>query len=123
MPDQKIVNTPLSAHELASLDPQKLADLQAKHGLEINLRSTSAAISDVLKTVGRAGAVAEYDRGFDRTTPGYDKYYDRDKAMINPADLVSDPARVKAAMGMKLSDALKQLTPADLEALKSNTGG
>lgn len=80
---------------LSALHPDMLKELKEKHGLEIQVRSSQPGIDRLTSSipVKKAGA-AEYDRGFDRTNPGYDKYYDRDKAMINPGELVSQPAKL-----------------------------
>ena len=84
----------LSARDLQALDPAVLKDLQEQHGLEIQVRSNSTAINKILEGIGRpAGlrAVADFTRGFDRTSPGYDKYYNRDYAMRDPLEQVVLP--------------------------------
>lgn len=95
----------LNLQDLQALSPEVLAQLQKEHGLEIQVRSSSAGIDRLAQNLGGAQALrkAEYDRGFDRTSPGYDKYYDRDRAMVNPADLVTNPADLvtKAAEASK----------------------
>ncbi len=85
----------VNLQDLQALGPDALAELQKQHGLEIQLRSSAAGIDKIasnLATNAAKMAQAAFDRGFDRTTPGYDKYYDRDRAMMNPADLVTNPA-------------------------------
>lgn len=111
----------LSAQDLQALDPKVLSDLQAKHGLEIQVRSNSAAINTILTGLGRPGLTqAEFTRGFDRTSPGYDKYYNRDFKMMDPLEQVTLPAdKVNA---MSLSDALKTLSVEQLTALKKQRG-
>lgn len=84
-----------------ALNAAALDHLQGKFGHEVRVSSTRAALSEILRNIDRKGIgsltnAAEYDRGFDRTSPGYDKYYDRDRANINPADLVSNPIDVVA---------------------------
>lgn len=89
----------LDARTLTSLDPETLARLRSEFGVSVELKSTKpglAALLDNLTKGGVAGSAllpaAEYDRGFDRTSPGYDKYYDRDRSMVNPSEAVSNPS-------------------------------
>lgn len=115
----------ISGKELAALNPKALANLQDKYGLEVEIRSNSGAINDILADLGNQGLTAaakEFVRGFDRTSPGYDRYYDRDNA-LNPADLVSNPAqRLSQLSTMNLKDALQDLSLAEIEHLKGLKG-
>jgi hypothetical protein len=84
----------ISPDEFRSLTPERLTALQARYGLELRIRSSAAGVAALLgelkKEPGAISLMADYDRGFDRTSPGYDKYYDRDRAiMFRPEDLVS----------------------------------
>lgn len=114
MPDKiPDANVDLSLTEFQSLDPQVLQDLQKQHGLEVQVRSNSAAVNAILTSLGRSiGKAAEFTRGFDRTSPGYDKYYNRDFVQARPGDAVINPAT------MTLQDALKTLSPQQLIDLK-----
>ena len=73
----------VSPAEFQALNEAALAALQGKYGAIIKIRSTTASIQEILKDVDRAsfpGTIGEleYDKGFDRTNPGYDRRYDRD---------------------------------------------
>ncbi len=87
----------LDARDLSALSPEALNRLRSEFGATVELRASKPGMAALLDNLsGRisagAGAVAEYDRGFDRTNPGYDKYYDRDRALLDPAAAVSNPA-------------------------------
>lgn len=71
----------VSPEDLQALTPDALRELQQKHGLELSIRSSARGIDKILETLGREeiGNIAVFDRGFDRTSPGYDKYYNRDR--------------------------------------------
>lgn len=92
----------VSPTDLQALTPDKLKELQERFGLEVQIRSSSAGIAKILGAIGRPGdisRVAVYDRGFDRTSPGYDKYYDRDRSsvfdkVLDPPEFL-DPAELK----------------------------
>lgn len=97
MADQKGDDSSRIPASFGSLNQAAVEHLQGKYGQDIQVRSTKAVLSEILSHVDRkftldVGAVAAYDRGFDRTSPGYDKYYDRDRAALTAADLVSNPA-------------------------------
>ena len=83
-------NAAFSALNKAAID-----HLQGKYGQDVQLHSTNAALRAILSQIDRkviTGNVSAYDRGFDRTSPGYDRYYDRDRSnIVNPADLVINP--------------------------------
>lgn len=114
-----------SLSDLQSLDPALLKELQEQHGLEIQVRSNSDAINRLLQGLGRTGVsdatnAAEFTRGFDRTSPGYDKYYNRDFAVRDPLQEVTLPAeRIRS---MTLQEALRTLTPEQLATLKRQQG-
>lgn len=89
----------LDARTLSSLSPETLARLRSEFGLSVELKSTKPGLTALLDGLTKPGAVNPtlatadaYDRGFDRTSPGYDKFYDRDRAMVNPADALINPA-------------------------------
>ncbi len=89
----------VSPEELQALSPDRLKALQKKYGLELQIRSTAEGIGKLLGELGRPvdiGMVAEFTRGFDRTSGGFDRYYDRDiptmefgEEIINPAERLS----------------------------------
>ncbi|SNR67632.1 hypothetical protein [Blastococcus mobilis] len=89
----------ISPDEFQALDPAKLNELREKHGLDIEIRSTSSGVSEILNSLGRAGLAAEkgHERGFDRTDPGYSRSYDREvstleqlaQEVINPAEVIN----------------------------------
>jgi hypothetical protein len=85
---------PKAMQAFEALNETALAHLQGKYGQEVRLSTTRAALNEILRNIDRRvvgpGGIAAYDRGFDRTSPGYDKYYDRDRAM-NPADAIINP--------------------------------
>jgi len=89
----------------SSLNEAAIEHLQGKYGQDVQVTSTKAVLNEILSHIDRksvidVGAVAAYDRGFDRTNPGYDKYYDRDRAALNMGDLVTNPAALgKATRG------------------------
>lgn len=95
MSDEKQFVVDLDASDLKALTFESLQALHKKHGLEVQVRSTRAVIDEILSEVGREGLgpVAEFTRGFDRTSPGFDRYYNRDiptltklgDELINPA--------------------------------------
>jgi hypothetical protein len=87
----------------SSLNEAAIEHLQGKYGQDVQVQSTKAVLSQILshidrRTVVDIGAVAAYDRGFDRTSPGYDKYYDRDRAS-SIEDLVTNPQVSKLVRG------------------------
>jgi hypothetical protein len=68
-----------------TLNRAALDHLQGKYGHEVRVKTTRAALNEILnnidrKNLGEVATPAEYDKGFDRTSPGYDKTYDRDRA-------------------------------------------
>lgn len=86
----------IDSRTLAALAPETLDKLRSEFGASVQLRASKqgmAALLDSLtgKPTVSAGMRAAYDRGFDRTSPGYDKYYDRDRAALTAADPVSNP--------------------------------
>ncbi|MBC8085710.1 MAG: hypothetical protein H7Z40_00475 [Phycisphaerae bacterium] len=85
-----------------SLNQTAIAHLQGKYGQDVQVTSTKAVLAEILAHIDRrsvldVGAVAAYDRGFDRTSPGYDKYYDRDRSSLSIQDLVSQPGQIGRA--------------------------
>lgn len=91
----------LDARTLGSIDPETLARLRSEFGISVELRSNKPGLTAMLDNLTKPGASgtltgvaaqAAYDRGFDRTNPGYDKFYDRDQALLDPAAAVSNPA-------------------------------
>jgi hypothetical protein len=103
----------LSLNELQALNPKTLQDLHEKYGLEVQIRSNSAAVNQILTSLGKIGPQAAFQRGFDRTSPGYDKYYNRDFLQGRPGEDVINPA-------MPLQEALKTLTAEQLVELKKS---
>ena len=71
--------TRLSFDELQTLTPDIRKELLDDHGLEIRVTSRANRVSELLQQAGIAATPteAEYDKVYDRTTPGYDKVYDR----------------------------------------------
>ena len=96
MADESQHAVELSAADLKALTADNLEALHQKFGVEVQIRSTKTAIDEILKTIGREGIgpVAEFTRGFDRTSGGFDRYYNRDiptmqrfgDEVINPAE-------------------------------------
>ena len=85
---KKRVNVAVFSAEASKLTDKQLSELKEKFGLNIRVRSDSAAIE---KMIGKIDEVSSYDR----TYPGYDRSYDKDPdvgtelgAMINPADIM-----------------------------------
>lgn len=63
--------------------------------VNLNLRSAHTAIGKILADIDSVkNAVAVFDRGFDRTSPGFDRYYDRDRNMESIKDKVINPAEI-----------------------------
>jgi hypothetical protein len=95
----------VTPQELASLTPETLEDLRQKHGLEINLRSSAPGVNRILTQLGREAEVAaDFTRGFDRTSGGFDRYYDRDIASLDPLERVSNPADLAARIAAVLRE-------------------
>jgi hypothetical protein len=90
----------LDARTLASLAPETMEKLRSEFGATIELRASKPGMASILEsltgrvTAGGIGAAAEYDRGFDRTSPGYDKYYDRDRTSLTTMEEVVRPAEL-----------------------------
>lgn len=104
--------TELSVKDLQALDPKALQELHNKYGLEVQIRSNSTAINQILTSLGRTvSADSAFTRGFDRTSPGYDRYYDRDNAQMRPGEEVINPA-------VTLGQVLKTLSAEQLAELK-----
>jgi hypothetical protein len=89
----------LDARTLQSINPETLARLRSEFGMSVELKSTKPGLSALLDGLTKGSAAttqmaraAAYDRGFDRTNPGYDKFYDRDRAMRNMMESVVNPA-------------------------------
>jgi hypothetical protein len=80
---------------LHALRPETIARLKNEFGATFELRASKEGLAALLDSVNKGsipvglGKVAEYDRGFDRTNPGYDKFYDRDKASL--VDSITNP--------------------------------
>lgn len=95
MPAEKKSNIEeVSPKEFQALNRVALEALQGEFGFQIQVRSAKVAINEILKSIDKltpVDIVAAYDRGFDRTSPGYDRYYDRDRNISSPLDLVSQP--------------------------------
>lgn len=93
MSDKK-TETVLLTGTADKLTPKALAELKSKYGIDIKLRSSSAAI-------GKLIAAVDLTASYDRTHPGYDRSYDRDPdvrhqigAVINPVDVVTPSPKV-----------------------------
>jgi hypothetical protein len=109
MPDQDKQAVELSAGDLKALSLESLESLHQKYGLDVQIRSSRVAIDQILKEIGREGpgAAAEFTRGFDRTSGGFDRYYNRDiptmerlgDEVINPADLGGLQRRIERPGG------------------------
>lgn len=111
----------IGIEDLKALDPDVLSELQEKYGLEIEVRSASAAIERILgglKGVGSVSQAADFTRGFDRTSDMYWKAFDRDYAMLDPAELVSRPA--EAVRRIPLGEALERFSLEELARLKQS---
>lgn len=78
--DERIVE--LRGEDLRALSAESLRRLNEKYGVEVSVRSTRGAIDELLKELAREdiGIIAQgqFTRGFDRSFPGFDRYYDRD---------------------------------------------
>ncbi|MEU6432429.1 hypothetical protein ABZ860_41535 [Microbispora sp. NPDC046973] len=87
------VSIELSGEELRTLSMDNLRELQERFGLEISIHSTRTAIDTILRDIGREGGglTAEFTRGFDRTSPGYDRYYNRDIPTSLPGEEIVLP--------------------------------
>lgn len=83
----------LSGDELKAVSVENLRGLHQKYGLEVSIRSTRKAIDEILKEIGRDdfGLAADFTRGFDRTSGGYNRYYDRDIAIFEQFEDVINP--------------------------------
>jgi hypothetical protein len=75
----------VSPAEFQAVNQTALDALQGKFGVSLRFRSSSAAMHEVLKKIEKEASEEEttkpreFDRGFDRTKPGYDKHYDRER--------------------------------------------
>lgn len=78
-PRQPSLATRLSLEELKALTPQMLKEISEGFGLEIRVASNSDKLKDLLKKAGVRGEPisALYDKVYDRSSPGYDRVYDR----------------------------------------------
>jgi hypothetical protein len=86
---------PLMAVRSPKLDPEMLARLRSEFGISVELKSVKPGLTALLDNLTKGGAgspsAAEYDRGFDRTNPGYDKFYDRDAPQVAAAEEAPKP--------------------------------
>ncbi len=113
----------LTLNELQAVDPEILKELQEKYGLEIQVRSNSEAINQLLQGVGRTAALSpqEFTRGFDRTNPGYDKFYDRDgPGGGGSREQVTKP--IENLLAVSLQEAIKSLSAEQLATIKKLHG-
>ncbi|MEU1972839.1 hypothetical protein ABZ477_14375 [Microbacterium sp. NPDC019599] len=93
----------LSLQDLEGLTPAKLNELKEKHGLSIEIRSSSSGINEILDSLGKVETLTGHERGFDRTDPGYSRSYDREVStlealkdeVINPAILNRNIGRIQ----------------------------
>jgi hypothetical protein len=97
MPDKTEERITLDHTTLKNLEPDTLARLRSEFGASVELKSTKPGLIALLDNLTKAGGAVvasdnAYDRGFDRTNPGYDRYYDRagaartlNEEVINPA--------------------------------------
>ena len=78
-PRQPSLATRLSLEELEALTPELRRKLATDYGLEVRVASNSDSLKALLKRAGASGdpVQAMYDKVYDRTTPGYDRVYDR----------------------------------------------
>lgn len=95
MPDE---SRDISPADFVALNSAAVEALEGKYGLSIRIRARSAALAAVLKEIEKispTGPVSEYDRGFDRTSPGYDKYYDRDRSAVVDIERFDNPGELR----------------------------
>lgn len=87
----------IDARTLSNLNPEVLARLRSEFGIAVEIKSTKPGLTALLDSLTKGGSVAgvgaeaAYDRGFDRTSPGYDKFYDRDRGSLTVADQITNP--------------------------------
>jgi len=83
------VSIELTGEELRTLSMEKLQEMQERFGLGISIRSTRKAIDTILRDIGQEGGdvvAAAFTRGFDRSNPGYSRFYNRDIPTVLPPD-------------------------------------
>lgn len=118
----RLKNLDISLAELQSLDPQVLKRIQDAHGIEVSVRSSAAAIDQILGSLRKdPGSAAEYTRGFDRTSDMYGKYFDRDTSNI--ADQLIRPGDLERIGRVTLEEALQKLTLDEIAKLKQRSVG
>ncbi|MBS0160841.1 MAG: hypothetical protein JSS26_19845 [Nitrospira sp.] len=73
------LSTKLSLDDLNLLTPEIRKELVDDHGLEVRVTSRSNRVKELLDRAGLTATPTEatYDKVYDRTTPGYDRVYDR----------------------------------------------
>lgn len=79
--DNSHLTTKLSLEDLALLTPDIRQELIENFGLEVHINSSSDKVKELLAKAGVSPSptAAAYDKFYDRTTPGYDRIYDRGK--------------------------------------------
>ena len=117
--DKEKESVVIDASTLHALRPETIARLKNEFGATFELRASKEGLAALLDSVNKGnvpvglGAVAAYDRGFDRTNPGYDKFYDRDKASL--VDSITNPAITKPELDLSKVSKLK---PASIKKRK-----
>jgi hypothetical protein len=73
------LSTHLTLEELDALTPEFKDELAKNHGLEVRVISRSPVVEELLNRAGLSASPVEatYDKVYDRTSPGYDRTYDR----------------------------------------------
>jgi|GEM_PF-6230015 len=68
----------LASATVAALTPDVLADIKEKLGVDFKIRSSDASVDTIASSIDpNVGVAREYDKVYDRTSPGYDRVYDR----------------------------------------------
>jgi len=71
MPDQsKQTEVALFTSSARGINEEQLADLKAKFGIDLKIRSSSDVVDKAIRQ-------ADQKKDYDRTNPGYDRYYDK----------------------------------------------
>ncbi|MCA9636055.1 MAG: hypothetical protein KC420_08500 [Myxococcales bacterium] len=83
MPEKK--ETVILTGNAAKLTPEAIAELKAKYGIDVKIRSSAAAVGKLISAIDLASS-------YDRTHPGYDRSYDRDPDVSHSIGAVINPA-------------------------------
>jgi len=110
--DKEMASVVVDASTLRALNPETLDRLKNEFGAKFELHASKEGLASLLDSVNRAKSltgsvppVGAYDRGFDRTSPGYDKFYDRDRAILTAStasDAVVNPAETLPALDLSM---------------------